>query len=138
RRRRHRGGISLQKCSFLRHSFSHNLSDIIGLRPLKLHLKREMNPPPLVAPSLHEEAKSAAQIHYVSLNVVVMPLWIVVTCRNKLALEIKKNTATLEKLPKSQRSTPCTFICSGKKEQSSTATSKNGLVLVSKIDKQLI
>ncbi|PIO69667.1 hypothetical protein TELCIR_08502 [Teladorsagia circumcincta] len=40
--------------------------------------------------------------------------------------EIKKNTATLKKFPKSQCSTPRSFICCGKKEQPSAATSKNG------------
>ncbi|WKY10113.1 hypothetical protein Q1695_002455 [Nippostrongylus brasiliensis] len=41
---------SLQRCPILRHSFSHNISDIIGLRQFKLHLKREMNAIPTVQP----------------------------------------------------------------------------------------
>ncbi|KAK6046074.1 hypothetical protein COOONC_16421, partial [Cooperia oncophora] len=53
---------SLQRCPLLRHSFSHNFSDVFGLRPFKLHLKREMNPPAAPDP-LHEEATLVAEDH---------------------------------------------------------------------------
>ncbi|KAL6742536.1 hypothetical protein Aduo_015679 [Ancylostoma duodenale] len=45
----------LHRCSLMRHSFSQNFSEIIGLRPFKLHLKREMNAVPTALVTPEEE-----------------------------------------------------------------------------------